>query len=153
MSQRRHVQHAGRAANPLAHILTAIDEPLDLIQYNTWNIIVPEGEYLTEVQNPRLPTVGRVVYCMCCFLPRLLPKAVQERFAELDDLKASGAHCEFSIDPAPGRDTLLYGFVPKLLSRHLITVINCRYIVAVLVPNTVEIGPGILLTDLRSNDS
>lgn len=46
---RRPVHHAGRAANPLSHILTAIDEPLDLIQYNTWNILVPEGEYLTEV--------------------------------------------------------------------------------------------------------
>lgn len=40
---------AGRAANPLAQVLQAIDEPLELIEYNTWNILVPEGEYLTEV--------------------------------------------------------------------------------------------------------
>jgi hypothetical protein len=39
----------GRAANPLAQVLQAIDEPLDLTEYNTWNILVPEGEYVTEV--------------------------------------------------------------------------------------------------------
>lgn len=43
------LMHTGRAANPLAQVLQAIDEPLDLIEYNTWNILVPEGEYLTEV--------------------------------------------------------------------------------------------------------
>ena len=39
----------GRGANPIAHVLQAIDEPLDLIEYNRWNVILPEGEFLTEV--------------------------------------------------------------------------------------------------------
>jgi phytoene dehydrogenase-like protein len=39
----------GRSANPLAHVLQAIGEPLDLLEYNCWNVIIPEGEYLTEV--------------------------------------------------------------------------------------------------------
>ncbi|GAX79935.1 hypothetical protein CEUSTIGMA_g7375.t1 [Chlamydomonas eustigma] len=41
----------GKDANPLAHIFQAIDEPLDLIKYDTWNVIVPEGEFVTKVGN------------------------------------------------------------------------------------------------------
>jgi hypothetical protein len=40
----------GRDANPLAHVLQAIDEPLECKQYNTWNVIVPEGQFLTRVR-------------------------------------------------------------------------------------------------------
>lgn len=40
----------GAAANPLALVLKAIDEPLDLIEYNQWNVLLPEGEFLTQVQ-------------------------------------------------------------------------------------------------------
>lgn len=40
----------GPAANPLALVLKAIDEPLDLIQYNQWNVLLPEGEFLTQVR-------------------------------------------------------------------------------------------------------
>jgi phytoene dehydrogenase-like protein len=47
----------GRAANPLAQVLQAIGEPLDLIEYNTWNILVPEGEYLTEIGNDQFEEV------------------------------------------------------------------------------------------------
>lgn len=32
----------GPAANPLALVLQAIEEPLDLIPYNAWNVVVPE---------------------------------------------------------------------------------------------------------------
>jgi len=39
----------GVEANPLAHIFQAIDEPLDLIEYNTWNVFLPEGTFLTKV--------------------------------------------------------------------------------------------------------
>lgn len=39
----------GKAANPLAHVLQAIGEPLECKQYNTWNVIVPEGQFLTRV--------------------------------------------------------------------------------------------------------
>ncbi|DBA66807.1 hypothetical protein WJX79_001706 [Trebouxia sp. C0005] len=41
----------GPAANPLALVLKAIEEPLDLIQYNQWNVLLPEGEFLTQVGN------------------------------------------------------------------------------------------------------
>jgi hypothetical protein len=39
----------GRDANPLAHVLQAIGEPLECVQYNTWNVLVPEGQFLTRV--------------------------------------------------------------------------------------------------------
>lgn len=39
----------GVAANPLSHVFQAIDEPLPLIKYNKWNVILPEGEFLTRV--------------------------------------------------------------------------------------------------------
>lgn len=39
----------GRAANPIAHVLQAIDEPLDLLTYNKWNVLLPEGTFMTEV--------------------------------------------------------------------------------------------------------
>ena len=37
------------AANPLAHVFQAVGEPLPLVEYNTWNVILPEGEFLTRV--------------------------------------------------------------------------------------------------------
>lgn len=40
-------------ANPLAHVFQAIDEPLELIKYDTWNVLVPEGEFLTRVSHRR----------------------------------------------------------------------------------------------------
>jgi hypothetical protein len=39
----------GKDANPLAHVLQAIGEPLECVQYNTWNVLVPEGQFLTRV--------------------------------------------------------------------------------------------------------
>lgn len=47
----------GRAANPLAHVLQAIEEPLELLEYNTWNVIIPEGEFLTEVGTSQMEQV------------------------------------------------------------------------------------------------
>jgi hypothetical protein len=38
----------GPAANPLAHVLQAIGEELDLIKYDTWNVLLPEGTHLTR---------------------------------------------------------------------------------------------------------
>ena len=49
IEQRRLHFHRGQAANPIAHVLQAIDEPLDLFEYNSWNVILPEGQFLTEV--------------------------------------------------------------------------------------------------------
>lgn len=40
----------GKDANPLAHVLQAIGEPLECVQYNTWNVLVPEGQFLTRVR-------------------------------------------------------------------------------------------------------
>lgn len=39
----------GKEANPLGHVLQAIGEPLELVKYNTWNVLVPEGQFLTVV--------------------------------------------------------------------------------------------------------
>ena len=39
----------GKDANPLSHVLQAIGEELELIQYDTWNVLVPEGQFLTRV--------------------------------------------------------------------------------------------------------
>ncbi|KAL4428146.1 hypothetical protein ABPG75_002235 [Micractinium tetrahymenae] len=39
----------GRGANPLAHVLQALGEPLDLLRYKNWNVVLPEGTFLTEV--------------------------------------------------------------------------------------------------------
>ena len=47
----------GRGANPIAHVLQAIDEPLDLIEYNRWNVVLPEGQFLTEVGNDQFEDV------------------------------------------------------------------------------------------------
>jgi len=48
---------SGRGANPIAHVLQAIDEPLDLIEYNRWNVFLPEGQFLTEVGNDQFEEV------------------------------------------------------------------------------------------------
>eukprot|EP00879_Flechtneria_rotunda_P022429 GHRR01023679.1.p1 GENE.GHRR01023679.1~~GHRR01023679.1.p1 ORF type:complete len:493 (+),score=98.32 GHRR01023679.1:402-1880(+) len=47
----------GKEANPLAHVLQALDEPLECVQYNTWNVIVPEGEFLTQIGNDNFEAV------------------------------------------------------------------------------------------------
>ena len=39
----------GKSANPMAHVLQMIGEDLDLIQYNQWNVLLPEGTFLTQV--------------------------------------------------------------------------------------------------------
>ena len=41
----------GPTASPLAHVLQAIDEPLDLLSYDGWNVILPEGRFATKVGN------------------------------------------------------------------------------------------------------
>lgn len=60
----------GKEGNPLAHVLEAIGEPLELIQYNTWNVIVPEGQFLTKVRDLALALVRP------CLLPCLLTRTV-----------------------------------------------------------------------------
>ncbi|KAL4858768.1 Prolycopene isomerase 1 [Chlorella vulgaris] len=43
----------GRGANPLAHVLQALDEPLDLLRYKTWNVGATQFcEVLQQVRGP-----------------------------------------------------------------------------------------------------
>ena len=59
----------GRGANPLAHVLQALGEPLDLLKYKNWNVLTPEGQFLTEVG----------VYQFCDVLQQIRgPEAVVE---------------------------------------------------------------------------
>lgn len=51
----------GKAASPLAHVLQAIDEPLDVVTYDTWNVILPEGKFLTKVGAEQFCDVLRVI--------------------------------------------------------------------------------------------
>lgn len=66
----------GRDANPLAHVLQAIDEPLECKQYNTWNVIVPEGQFLTRVRaasllahDTSLTAVSCNIALQCALIP------------------------------------------------------------------------------------
>ena len=49
----------GRGANPLAHVLAAIEEPLELLEYKHWNLVIPEGHFLTEVGTDQMEHVVR----------------------------------------------------------------------------------------------
>lgn len=53
----------GPAANPLALVLQAVGEPLELIKYDTWNVVVPEGTFLTRVGADSFFEV-----CLDCYL-------------------------------------------------------------------------------------
>jgi len=39
----------GKAGSPLAHVFQAIDEELELIEYDGWDLILPEGRWSTKV--------------------------------------------------------------------------------------------------------
>eukprot|EP00798_Chlamydomonas_sp_ICE-L_P031697 gene31697-6901_t len=41
----------------MAHVLQAIGEELDLVKYDTWNVLVPEGDFLTRVGKDNFETV------------------------------------------------------------------------------------------------
>ena len=42
---------------PLRQVLHALDEPLPVINYNTWMCHLPEGSFLTEVGNDQFSEV------------------------------------------------------------------------------------------------
>eukprot|EP00891_Asterochloris_glomerata_P008859 jgi/Astpho2/8859/e_gw1.00129.7.1_t len=102
----------GRSANPLAHVLQAIDEPLDLIQYDSWNVILPEGEFLTKVGKDAMFEVLRQVS----------PDRGVKDWAELQRMmeplaKAAGALPPTAIRLDPGvAVTALGRYLPHLLS-------------------------------------
>lgn len=54
----------GVGANPLSHIFQAIGEPLPLVKYNKWNVLLPEGEFLTRVGATQFLEVLQEV-CIC----------------------------------------------------------------------------------------
>lgn len=62
----------GVGANPLSHIFQAIDEPLPLIKYNKWNVLLPEGNFLTRVGATQFLEVLQEV----CIYNRLMPAKV-----------------------------------------------------------------------------
>lgn len=41
----------GKSANPLAHVFQAIGEDLELIEYDNWNIFLPEGHWDSKVRS------------------------------------------------------------------------------------------------------
>lgn len=52
----------GKEANPLGHVLQAIGEPLECVYYDTWNVVVPEGTFLTRVRGS-----GWGAWCCGCW--------------------------------------------------------------------------------------
>ena len=56
----------GTGANPLAHVLQAIGEPLDIIKYNGWNVMIPEGQFVDRVSLAGLKMPSK---CVCHTLP------------------------------------------------------------------------------------
>lgn len=102
----------GPAANPLALVLKAIDEPLDLIQYNQWNVFLPEGEFLTEVGNDQFYEV----------LEKVSGQAGIDDWAKLQKLmeplaKAATAVPPIAIRADPGVAlTAVARYLPRLFS-------------------------------------
>jgi hypothetical protein len=47
------------------HVWQAIDEPLEVINYNTWNVLVPEGQFLTKVCEYCIGGVNFKNGCVC----------------------------------------------------------------------------------------
>ncbi|KAL3135547.1 hypothetical protein ABBQ38_006025 [Trebouxia sp. C0009 RCD-2024] len=102
----------GAAANPLALVLKAIDEPLDLIEYNQWNVLLPEGEFLTQVGNDQFYEV----------LDKVSGQKGKDDWAKLQELmrplaKAATAVPPIAIRADPGVAlTAVARYLPKLLS-------------------------------------
>lgn len=40
----------GKSANPLSHVFQAIGEDLELLEYDNWNIFLPEGHWDAKVR-------------------------------------------------------------------------------------------------------
>nr|QIW94442.1 carotene synthesis related protein [Dunaliella salina] len=83
----------GKEANPLGHVLQAIGEPLDCKYYNTWNVLVPEGTFLTQVGNDNFGSVLSKIRG---------PEAVQE-WNSLQELMRPLASAAAALPPAAMR--------------------------------------------------
>lgn len=86
----------GRGANPLAHVLAALGEPLDLLKYNDWSILLPEGRFLTTASSccslavactaSRLPASRRAAHRTLTLSPPVHNRCLQvgaEQFCEV----------------------------------------------------------------------
>lgn len=56
---------SGKDGNPLAHVLQMVGEPLELLEYDSWNVLLPEGEFLTKVGAANFEGVLRQVRSVC----------------------------------------------------------------------------------------
>ncbi|CAG9466303.1 unnamed protein product [Pedinophyceae sp. YPF-701] len=102
----------GPEANPLAHVFQAIGEPLELIRYKTWNVMVPEGDFLTEVG----------AYQFLDVLTKIRGKAAADEWAALQEAMKPLAKASALLPPAALRGdlgatvTALGRYFPKLLT-------------------------------------
>ncbi|BDA51137.1 Prolycopene isomerase, chloroplastic [Coccomyxa sp. Obi] len=100
----------GRAANPIAHVLQAIGEPLDLLTYNKWNVLLPEGTFMTEVGGSKFEDV----------LQKVSPGAIPE-WRELQRVMQPLAAAATAVPPAALRAdpavafTAFARYLPQLL--------------------------------------
>ncbi|EIE19833.1 FAD/NAD(P)-binding domain-containing protein [Coccomyxa subellipsoidea C-169] len=99
----------GRAANPIAHVLQAIDEPLDLLTYNKWNVLLPEGDFMTKVGGSEFEDV----------LQQVSPSAIPE-WRELQRVMKPLAAAATALPPAalradPAVAVTIARYLPQLL--------------------------------------
>ncbi|PNW72273.1 hypothetical protein CHLRE_16g674950v5 [Chlamydomonas reinhardtii] len=101
----------GKEANPLGHVLQALGVELDLIRYNTWNVVVPEGTFLTRIGNDNFVEVLKQIRG---------PEAMAE-WARLQEVMRPLAKAATMIPPAafrydPGALVTAIGrYLPSLL--------------------------------------
>ena len=50
----------GRAANPLSHVMQAIGESLDLIEYNCWNLVLASSSHCVSLC---LAAIASILVC------------------------------------------------------------------------------------------
>ena len=96
--------------NPCGQVLHAIDEPVACARYNTWNCLLPEGEFVTEVGNDQFLDVLR----------KYVDEEAVGQWMKLKELMKPLATASASLPPAAVRDDVwgaftLARFVPGLV--------------------------------------
>ena len=56
----------GRGANPIAHVLQALGEDLELLEYDQWQVLLPEGTFMTKVRSVRMTCIGHFEHVGGC---------------------------------------------------------------------------------------
>ncbi|KAK9810598.1 hypothetical protein WJX73_003386 [Symbiochloris irregularis] len=101
----------GRGANPIAHVLQALGEELDLIEYDDWQVLLPEGTFMTKVGSESFEEV----------LQQVNPGAISE-WKELQKVMKPLAKAATALPPMAMRAdpfvavTALARYAPQLLS-------------------------------------